>query len=171
MTRVLELALHLLVVVELSVDDDVQALVLVGDRLIASMQVDDAEARMPETDTAMRRDPVSTPVRPAMVESPRRSFQRLRIDRITMGGEQRHDAAHSECSYYESGGSVQRPALVNERVPEDRAVNEGFRCAPLPALCPARLPARRPSVTTASSLGAISRPGICATSGCASAPR
>src|SRR4029450_10315265 len=125
MTRVLELALHLLVVVELSVDDDVQALVLVGDRLIASMQVDDAEARMPETDTAMRRDPVSTPVRPAMVESPRRSFQRLRIDRITMGGEQRHDAAHSERPYYESRGSVQRPALVNERVPEDSAVNEG----------------------------------------------
>jgi hypothetical protein len=32
-------------------------------------------------------------------------------------------------------------------VQEDRAVNEGFRCSPLPALCPARLPARRPSVT------------------------
>ena len=29
---------------------------------------------------------------------------------------------------------------------EDRAVNEGFRCSPLPALCPARLPARDPSV-------------------------
>jgi hypothetical protein len=30
---------------------------------------------------------------------------------------------------------------------EGRAVNEGFRCSPLPALCPARLPARRLSVT------------------------
>jgi hypothetical protein len=36
---------------------------------------------------------------------------------------------------------------------EDRAVNEGFRCSPLPALCPARLPARRPSVTTERMIG------------------
>ena len=93
MARVIERTLHALVVVELSVDDDVEALVLVGDRLIAGVEVDDAEARMPEPDTAMRRDPVSAPVRPAMVERPRRSFQRLCIDRI-VGREQRIRMTH-----------------------------------------------------------------------------
>src|SRR5262249_49333367 len=89
----LELALHALVVVELAVDDDVEALVLVRDRLIAGMQVDDAEPRMPEADAAMRGDPLPAAVRPAMIEALRRPFQRLRVDR-TAAGKERDDAAH-----------------------------------------------------------------------------
>src|SRR5262245_34945249 len=38
---------------------------------------------------------------------------------------------------------VDRPLLRYEHATEDRAVNEGLRCSPLPAVCPARLPARR----------------------------
>src|SRR5262245_46711422 len=93
MTRLLELALHALVVVELTVDDDVQALVLVCDRLIAGVQIDDAEPRMPEADAAMRGDPVPAAVRPAMIEALGGSLQRPRVDRIA-AGQERDDATH-----------------------------------------------------------------------------
>src|SRR5262249_50787584 len=73
----LELALDALVVVELAIDHDVQALVLIGDRLITGDQVNDAEARVPEPDAAMWRDPLPLPVRSAMVQTARRAFQRL----------------------------------------------------------------------------------------------
>ena len=63
-----QLALDALVVVELAVDDDVQAFVFVGDRLIAGCQVDNAQPRMPQRDAAVRRDPMPLAVRPAMVQ-------------------------------------------------------------------------------------------------------
>src|SRR5262245_4012779 len=107
MTRLLELALHALVVVELAVDHDVQALVLAGDRLIAGVQIDDAQPRVPETDTAMRGDPLPVPIRPAMVEAPRRAFQPLRVDRFAAGHE-RDDSAHCARSYNRRRGRAQR---------------------------------------------------------------
>src|SRR5262245_4303598 len=98
MTRRLELALHALVVVEFAVDDDVEPLVLVGDRLIARVQVDDAEPRVSEADVPVRCDPESTSVRPAMGEPPRGAFQHLRVAGIAAGPEC-DDAAHAGALY------------------------------------------------------------------------
>src|SRR5262249_20263290 len=98
MTRRLELALHALVVVEFAVDDDVEPLVLVGDRLIARVQVDDAEPRVSEADVPVRCDPEPASVRPAMVEPPRGAFQHLRVDGIAAGPEC-DDAAHAGALY------------------------------------------------------------------------
>ena len=78
----LELALDALVVVELAVDDDVQALVLAGDRLIAGVQVDDAEPRVPEADSPVRRDPLPAAVRSAMMQPRRGPLERPRVDPI-----------------------------------------------------------------------------------------
>src|SRR5262245_3397928 len=55
-----------------------------------------------------------------------------------------------------------------------RPVNEGFRCSPLPALCPARLPARRPS-RPSGSIRSVSRvadlPGCAVVTGSTARPR
>ena len=78
----LEVALHALEVVELAVDDDPQALVLAGDRLIAGGQVDDAEPGMAQPDPPVRRDPRPLSVRPAMMQPRRRPLERPRVDPI-----------------------------------------------------------------------------------------
>ena len=88
-----ELALDALVVVELAVDDDVQPLVLVGDRLVAGRQVDDAQPGMPQADASMGGDPLPLPVRPAVVEPFGRAAEQLGRDRLAIGVH-RHDAAH-----------------------------------------------------------------------------
>jgi hypothetical protein len=46
-------------------------------------------------------------------------------------------------------------ASVAPRDKADRGDNEGFRPSPLPPVCPARLPARRPSVTAVDLLARI----------------
>ncbi len=58
-------------VVELAVDDDVERLVFVGDRLIAGGQVDDAQPRVSEARAPVRGRPGRLVVRAAMHETPR----------------------------------------------------------------------------------------------------
>jgi hypothetical protein len=71
----------------------VQLLVLVGDRLVAGREVDDAQPGMAQADTPMRRDPAPVSVGSAMEEAPRRAQQSLLGERLALG-EHRHDAAH-----------------------------------------------------------------------------
>ena len=61
----LQLALDPLEVVELAVDDDMHAPVLVRDWLVAGRQIDDAETRMAEPHAPVRSHPLPLPVRPA----------------------------------------------------------------------------------------------------------
>ena len=82
-----------LVVVELAVDDDVECLVLVRDRLVAGRQVDDAETRVPEADALMRRDPLLLAVGPAMVKRVCGTRENVGRDR-TGARENGDDSAH-----------------------------------------------------------------------------
>jgi hypothetical protein len=75
---------------------------------------------------------------------PERLVERQLVAEVRRLGHRRHGDVRRL-----SRGDDDRP----EPPREDSAVNEGFRCSPLPALCPARLPARRPSVTTERMIG------------------
>jgi hypothetical protein len=88
-----ELALIALVVVKLAVDDDVERLVLVRDRLVAGRQVDDAEARVSEADALVRRDPLLLAIRPAMVQCVGGARENVGRDR-TGARENGDDSAH-----------------------------------------------------------------------------
>jgi hypothetical protein len=88
-----EVPLVALEVVELAVDDDVDPLVLVRDRLVAGPEVDDREPRMPEAHAAIRRDPLPVPVGPAVIERARGAAQGVRGNR-RLPGEDGDDAAH-----------------------------------------------------------------------------
>jgi hypothetical protein len=99
MASLLQLALDRLVAVELAVHHDLQASVLVRDRLIAGREVDDGEARVAEPDPAMRRDPPALRVGAAMLEPKRRPAKRVLVDRVPRGDDG-HDAAHSAPTRY-----------------------------------------------------------------------
>ena len=71
----LEVLLYALEVVELAIDDDPQALVLAGDRLLAGGQVDDAESGMAEPDPPIAGDPRPLSIRPAVGEPEGRLLQ------------------------------------------------------------------------------------------------
>ena len=71
----LEVALYAFEVVELAVDDDPQALVLAGDRLLAGGQVDDAESGMAQPDPPIAGDPGPLSIRPAVGELEGRLLQ------------------------------------------------------------------------------------------------
>ena len=88
-----ELALVASVVVELTVHDDVELLILVGDRLVAGGEVDDAEPRVPHAHPSVRRDPLSLPVGAAVVQRLGGAPERVGGDRA-VAGEDRDDAAH-----------------------------------------------------------------------------
>ena len=91
----LEVALHALEVVELAVDDDPQALVLAGDRLIAGRQVDDAEPGVAQPDPPIAGDPRPLSVRPAVGESEGRLLQGGGRDRSPRRVH-RHNPTHAE---------------------------------------------------------------------------
>lgn len=68
-TAGLEIALDALVVVELAVDDDVGAVVLRGDGLVAGHEIYDAEPSVAQSDVAIRRDPVALTVGTAVIKA------------------------------------------------------------------------------------------------------
>ena len=72
-------------VVELAVDDDVEAVVFVGERLIAGREVDDAQPRVAEARTPVRRDPDCLGVGAAVHEAGRRTRQSVGGDPATRG--------------------------------------------------------------------------------------
>ena len=71
----LEVALDTLEIVELTVDDDPQALVLAGNRLFACGQVDDAEPGMSQPNPPVGSDPRSLSVGTAVGEPGERLLQ------------------------------------------------------------------------------------------------
>ena len=89
-----EVALDALEVVELAVDDDLQRLVLAGDRLIAGRQVDDAEPGMAQPDPTIVGEPRPLSVRSAVGESERRSLQGVGRNRLPRRIH-RHDPTHA----------------------------------------------------------------------------
>src|SRR5262249_47549052 len=96
------------VVVELPVDHDVHVPVLVRDRLIAGLEVDDAQPCVPQSHVAVGRHPVSLPVGSAVMECPGRCEEGWRLDR-TRARENGYDAAHgSEDPAGRRGESVRR---------------------------------------------------------------
>ena len=97
MARVFEFFLDGLVAVELSIDDDVNTLILVCDWLIAGGEVDDAEARVPERNFSVTRDPLPPAVGPTMIEASRSLLDYFRRDGIA-SGKKRNDSAHILCA-------------------------------------------------------------------------
>jgi hypothetical protein len=77
-----EVALRALKVVELAVDDDLERLILAGDRLIAGRQVDDAELGMAQPDPTILGEPRPLSVRPPVGESEGRSLQSVGPNRL-----------------------------------------------------------------------------------------
>jgi len=55
-------------IVELPVDDNPDALIFIGDGLVASGEINDAQARMTQSDTVIVRNPGSLAIGPTMVE-------------------------------------------------------------------------------------------------------
>src|SRR5262245_34209259 len=80
--RRLQLSLYPLVVVELAVDDDVQPAVFTLDRLVPRLEVDDGQARVPQTDPPVRSDPDLLSVRTAVDQAPRGALERAARDRL-----------------------------------------------------------------------------------------
>jgi hypothetical protein len=75
MPGLFKLLLYAFVIVELAVYDDLPGAVLVRDGLIASGQVNDAQACVPETDVSVRRYPIALAVRASMTKGFRRIFE------------------------------------------------------------------------------------------------
>src|ERR1700677_3417552 len=93
MTARLELGALSLEAVELAVDDRVNALVLVRERLRAPLEVDDAQPGVPEPHASGCVEPVSLAIRSAVVERRGGATERLGIDG-SRRGEESDDAAH-----------------------------------------------------------------------------
>ena len=64
-----EFTLNGLVLIEFAVGDDVRSIVFAGDRLVAGCEIDDAEARVAQADSAVAADPLALSVRAAMIEA------------------------------------------------------------------------------------------------------
>src|SRR5688572_12492806 len=60
---------NLAIAIELAVDDEVNSAVGAGHRLLAVVQSDDGQARMPERPAAIARRPAARAVRPAMLQA------------------------------------------------------------------------------------------------------
>ena len=90
-----QFALNGFVTVEFAVDDYVYSFVFVGDRLISSGEIDDAEAGVPQRDAVVGRNPMALTVRTAVVEALRGPLQLRFRDRIT-AREDGDYSAHAE---------------------------------------------------------------------------
>src|SRR5438105_8142325 len=69
-------------IVKLTIHNDVDALIFVGDWLVSRLQIDDAQTRMPQPDALILRKPCAVAVRAAVVQSLHRPGQCLRRDRF-----------------------------------------------------------------------------------------
>src|SRR4051794_2842159 len=96
MSCLFEFLLDGFVTVELAVDGNTSALTLAGNRLIAGGEIDDAEARVPQGNAAVWRDPVPLPIRSAMMEALRGTLHGCCGHCVTTG-EKRDNSAHSGC--------------------------------------------------------------------------
>src|SRR5881396_3351734 len=94
-----EFFLDRLVTVELTIHDDPKHFVFVGDRLISSRQVDDAQPRVSQTDSTVGRDPVALSVRAAMTETHCRLLQRLGANGAMLR-KYRYNSAHTLLSLH-----------------------------------------------------------------------
>src|SRR5262245_52481027 len=74
MARSFELALDVLVAVELTVRHDLTAPVLTGDGLTARREIDDAEPRVSESDALVGRCPMALSIGTTMEETARRAL-------------------------------------------------------------------------------------------------
>src|SRR5439155_22065306 len=79
-----EFFLDRLVTVEFTIHDDPKRFVFVGDWLISSRQVDNAQPCVSQTDSTVGCDPVALSVRTAMMETPCRCLQRLSNNRAML---------------------------------------------------------------------------------------
>jgi hypothetical protein len=93
MASLFELLLEGFVAVKLSVDRDVDAVIFAGDGLIACGEIDDAEARMPQSNAAVRGDPTALAIRAAMEETLRGALERCWRDGFPAGKE-RDNSTH-----------------------------------------------------------------------------
>src|ERR1700730_15067304 len=80
-------------VVELAVDDQPEPAVFVGDRLIPGLKIDDAESRVAESGTPLRRNPDALCIRTAVAETPRGTTQCL-VGETASFRDRRDDATH-----------------------------------------------------------------------------
>jgi hypothetical protein len=77
-STLLQLASLALEVIKLAIDNDMYPFVLVGDRLIACRQVNDAQPRMTETDALIGGQPGALAVRTTVVQTVRGALQPFR---------------------------------------------------------------------------------------------
>src|ERR1700733_12056883 len=88
-----QLPSNAIVIVELAVNDDMDALVLVGDRLIPRFEVDDSQTAMAPAYAAVSAHPKPVTIWPAVVHRPRSTQKELFGHRRT-GREYRNETAH-----------------------------------------------------------------------------
>jgi glycosyltransferase involved in cell wall biosynthesis len=126
----LQLGADRLEAVELAVDDDLDRAVLVRDRLITGLEIDDGEPRVCQAGAAIRRDPAPPPVGAAVVEDGHGGFQafgRHRLARRHHG----HEPAHRIDSRSRVSALSKRPARVT--VAGSRMTAPGSPAIVLPA--------------------------------------
>ena len=105
--RALQLRAQLAVVVDLAVQDDDDRAVLVEDRLVAGLEVDDAQALDAEARAPAMMEPAR--VRAAVLEPRAHAREQLRVDRLAVGADLSDDSAHS--AEKRSDGPISRAAM------------------------------------------------------------
>src|SRR5260370_38103383 len=99
---------ELAVVIDLTIEDDPEGSVFVGQRLVAGLQVDDAQTTHPDAETAVRVKPAA--IRPATGQHLSHSEQALTVRwPRPVAAEDAEDAAHVSRSA-PSRGSESRPS-------------------------------------------------------------
>ena len=90
-----EVPAQLPVVIDLAIEDDLDRAVLVADRLVASLEINDREAAMDQADAGLR--PESLRIRAAMGDGVPQALQQPDIDRTTdIGVDNASDSAHRD---------------------------------------------------------------------------
>ena len=96
MPGLFEFLLNRLITVEFAIDDDPKRFVFVGDWLISSRKVDNAQACVPETDSIVGCDPVALPIGAPMTQTPCRFLQQLGTNRAMLR-KHGNNSAHVYC--------------------------------------------------------------------------
>ena len=123
-----QLAAQLGVVVDLAVEDDDDRAVLVVDRLVAGVEVDDPQPLDAEADAA--RHVQAARVRPAVLLGCAHADDQLLLDRRAVGAHLARDATHQPVAAREASGSLPTDAaasLAPDRPPELPSSTRGVR--------------------------------------------
>ena len=93
MSSRLKFALNPLILIKLPIGNDVGAVILARDRLVAGGEIDNAQSSMAQSNAIVPADPLALSVRPTVIERLRCAFKRCRRNRLAARVDS-HNSAH-----------------------------------------------------------------------------